>query len=74
MSTFPAIPKHGHRPRFSKEARVPLPTSRVTPTTKARVNGWMKGQKLSRGLVLDRVVEHAHVAKVFPSKSATKTK
>jgi hypothetical protein len=65
MSTFPQLPKRGHRARFGKEARVPMPTSTVTPANLARVNGWKARLQTSRGLVLDRVIEHAHTTKLF---------
>jgi hypothetical protein len=71
MSDFPSLPQRGHRTRFAAAARVPLATSYVTPANLARVNGWKARLQQSRGLILDRVIEHAHTSKLFPS---TRTK
>lgn len=66
MSQFPSLPSRGHRARFAKEARVPLPTSTITPANLTRVNSWKARLSLSRGLVLDKIIEHAHRTKLFP--------
>ena len=56
---FPPIAKRGHRPRFGRSVRVPLPTSFVDPSTLAEIASIMKRTGLSRGIVIDRLVAFA---------------
>lgn len=58
-AAFPDLPPQGHRPRFGADARVPLASMTVDPTTRARFTGWKGLLGWSAGKTMDALVAHA---------------
>ena len=55
------------RARKGKENRVAL-SARIDPTTKKQIIAW-KGESLSEGVIVDKVVNHAARTKFNPAQS-----